>query len=101
MIPKATPERLHPTLCQRSLTNLRRGGAAARDPCNRTDPSATNWRFVDIYQQPGLVVSPGVVASPTLIKDSSHPVRLLVGDFSDEARVLATPGLPARESTQP
>ena len=35
------------------------------------------------------------VAVPTLIKEQPHPVRVLVGGFTDEERVLVALGLPA------
>jgi len=48
---------------------------------------------VDIYQQPEVVVSRGVLAVPTLFKELPLPVRVLIGDFTDEPRVLAALGL--------
>jgi circadian clock protein KaiB len=45
-------------------------------------------RIVDVHQDPALVISRGVLASPTLIKDSPPPRRVLVGDLSDTRRVL-------------
>jgi hypothetical protein len=42
-----------------------------------------------------VVVSRGVLAVPTVIKELPPPVRVFVGDFTDESRVLAAPGLPA------
>ena len=51
--------------------------------------------IVDIYQQPEVVFARGVLAVPTLIKELPLPVRVLIGDFTDESRVLATLGLPA------
>ena len=68
-----------------------------RDLCDRRCPAGYDLDIVDIYQQPALVVSCGVVAVPTLIKDLPHPVRRLVGDFTDEARVLAALDLPAAQ----
>jgi hypothetical protein len=41
-----------------------------------------------------MVVSRGVLAVPTLIKELPLPVRVLIGDFTDETRVPATLGLP-------
>jgi len=35
-----------------------------------------------------------VLAVPTLIKELPLPVRVLIGDFTDEPRVLAALGLP-------
>jgi circadian clock protein KaiB len=43
---------------------------------------------VDIYQQPALAKGEQIVAVPTLIKHLPPPLRRLIGDMSDEARVL-------------
>lgn len=64
-----------------------------RDLCDQHCPSGYDLEIVDIYQQPELVVSRGVLAVPTLIKDLPLPVRVLIGDFTDEPRVLAALGL--------
>lgn len=44
---------------------------------------------VDIYQQPELAREEQIVAAPTLIKKLPAPLRRLVGDLSDQDRVLA------------
>jgi circadian clock protein KaiB len=64
-----------------------------RDMCDRHSPSGYDLRVVDIYEQPAVVVSRGVLAVPTLIKELPLPVRVLIGDFTDEPRVLAALGL--------
>jgi len=45
--------------------------------------------IVDIYQQPLLARANQIIAAPTLIKRSPFPVRRLIGDMSNEAKVLA------------
>jgi len=65
-----------------------------RDLCDRHCPSGYDLKIVDIYQQPEVVASRGVLAVPTLIKERPLPVRVLIGDFTDEPRVLAALGLP-------
>jgi circadian clock protein KaiB len=90
-----TPERLLLTLfvsgaSPASVRAVRR----LRDLCDRHAPSGYDLKIVDIYQQPALVVSRGVLAVPTLIKELPLPVRVLIGDFTDESRVLAALGLP-------
>ena len=45
-------------------------------------------QVVDIYQQPELARTEQIVAVPTLIKKLPLPLRRLIGDMSDEARVL-------------
>jgi circadian clock protein KaiB len=71
-----------------------------RDVCDRHWPSGYELQIVDIYQQPELVVSRGVLAVPTLIKELPLPVQVLIGDFTDEPRVLAALGLLAPEKTE-
>jgi circadian clock protein KaiB len=66
-----------------------------RDMCDRHCPSGYDLKIVDIYEQPAVVVARGVLAVPTLIKELPLPVRVLIGDFTDEPRVLAALGLPA------
>jgi circadian clock protein KaiB len=66
-----------------------------RDICDRHCPDGYDLRVVDIYEEPGEVVSHGVLAVPTLIKELPLPVQVLIGDFTDEPRVLAALGLPA------
>ncbi len=43
---------------------------------------------IDLYQQPQLAKGEQIVAVPTLIKKLPPPLRRLVGDMSDTARVL-------------
>ena len=51
--------------------------------------------IVDIYQQPHLAEANQVVAAPTLLRLEPAPVRRIIGDLSDEARVLRGLGLSA------
>jgi circadian clock protein KaiB len=43
---------------------------------------------IDIYQQPELARQEQIVAAPTLIKKLPLPLRKLVGELSDQERVL-------------
>ena len=45
--------------------------------------------IIDIYQQPLLARSHQIIAAPTLIKRSPLPLRRLIGDMSNEAKVLS------------
>jgi circadian clock protein KaiB len=45
-------------------------------------------QVIDVYQQPELASSEQIVAVPTLIKKLPLPLRRLIGDMSDEERVL-------------
>jgi circadian clock protein KaiB len=46
-------------------------------------------QVVDVHKDPQLMSSYDLVAAPALIKESPQPKRMLVGDLSDTARVLA------------
>jgi circadian clock protein KaiB len=43
---------------------------------------------IDVYQQPELARDQQLIAAPTLIKQEPAPARRLVGDLSDEGKVL-------------
>lgn len=43
---------------------------------------------IDLYQQPHLAQGAQVVALPVLIKRLPEPLRAIVGDMSDSARVF-------------
>lgn len=53
---------------------------------------------VDVRSDPGLVVSAGIVAVPTLVREAPLPRRLVVGDLSDTPRVLRALDLPLLDS---
>ena len=44
---------------------------------------------IDIYQQPALAAENQIIAAPTLIKRLPLPLRRLVGDISNQERVLS------------
>jgi circadian clock protein KaiB len=50
-------------------------------------------QIIDVYQQPGLARLDQIVAIPTLIKKLPMPLRRLIGDMSDEERVLVGLGI--------
>lgn len=43
---------------------------------------------VDVYQHPEHVKAEQIVVTPTLVKQTPLPIRKLIGDLSDTARVL-------------
>lgn len=45
-------------------------------------------QVIDVYQQPELATREQIVAVPTLIKQLPLPLRRLIGDMSDEERIL-------------
>ena len=48
---------------------------------------------IDLYKNLPLARTDDVIAAPTLIKREPPPLRRLIGDMSDEARVLAGLGI--------
>jgi circadian clock protein KaiB len=96
-----TPERLLLTLFVSGTSPASaRAERRLRDMCERNSPSGYDLKIVDIYEQPEVVVSRGVLAVPTLIKELPLPVRVLIGDFTDEPRVLNALGLHTRPWTE-
>ena len=90
-----TPVRLQLTLFVSGASPASsRAARRLRDLCDQHFPSGYDLEIVDIYQQPEMVASRGVLAVPTLFKELPLPVRVLIGDFTDEPRVLAALGLP-------
>jgi len=73
----------------RSVQAVRR----LRALCDRHAAAGYDLEIVDIYQQPENVLARGVLAVPTLIKELPLPIQVLIGDFTDEPRVLAALGL--------
>ncbi len=46
--------------------------------------------IIDTEKEPGRALRDGIVVTPTLVKLSPEPKWSIVGDLSDEARVLAS-----------
>jgi circadian clock protein KaiB len=49
--------------------------------------------IVDISQQPSLARQEQIIATPTLVKLTPRPKKIMVGDFSQTAKLLAGLGL--------
>ncbi len=65
----------------RSIENLRK-------LCEKYLKGQFDLEIIDIYQQPALAAEGQIIAAPTLIKTMPLPLRRLVGDFSDQNRVV-------------
>ena len=65
----------------KSIENLKR-------LCERYLKGRYELEVIDIYQQPALASENQIIAAPTLIKKLPLPLRRLVGDFSDQDRVV-------------
>jgi circadian clock protein KaiB len=57
--------------------------------CERHLRGRYEIEVIDIYQQPALAAENQIIAAPTLIKRMPLPLRRLVGDFSNQERVLS------------
>ena len=66
---------------QRAVENLQR-------ICAEHLPRDVELEVIDIYQQPALAELNQVVAAPMLLKLRPLPVRRIIGDLSETARVL-------------
>ena len=64
--------------------------------CKNHLPDNHQIEIVDLLEDPRRVLSDHVVATPTLIKLSPAPVRKIIGDLGEEAKVLLALGLQQR-----
>jgi circadian clock protein KaiB len=65
----------------KSVENLKR-------LCDKYLKDRYELEVIDIYQQPAMASENQIIAAPTLIKRLPLPLRRLVGDFSNQDRVL-------------
>ena len=56
---------------------------------------------IDIYQQPASARENQVVAAPTLVKLLPPPLRRMIGDFSNEERILVGLDLTSDKTDKP
>lgn len=70
----------------RAISNL-------KNICNKYIPDEYELEVVDIYQQIERAFEDQLVALPLLIKRSPGVVRRLIGDMSDEKKVLKGLGI--------
>jgi circadian clock protein KaiB len=64
--------------------------------CKNHLPDNHQIEIVDLLQYPRRVLSDHILATPTLIKLSPAPVRKIIGDLGEEAKVLLALGLQRR-----
>jgi circadian clock protein KaiB len=65
-----------------------RAVANARQLCELHLAGRYHLAVVDIHDDPAAVISGRVLATPTLVKTAPPPVRKVVGDLSETAKVL-------------
>ncbi len=63
--------------------------ASVRALCDEHLAGRCTLEVVDVHRDASMMSAHDVVAAPTLIKEQPLPKRMLVGDLSDTARVLA------------
>ena len=64
--------------------------------CEENLAGRYDLEVIDIYQHPEHVRAEQIIVTPTLVKQFPPPVRKLIGDLSDTARVLAALDIVAR-----
>jgi circadian clock protein KaiB len=72
---------------------------AVRRLCDEELDGHVDLEVIDVLQQPALVVSDQVIAVPTLVKRLPGPLRRIVGDLSDSARLRLGLDLAAVEAS--
>ena len=66
-----------------------------RQICDRHLRGRHDLEVVDLYEHPEAAAEENVFAAPTLVKLRPGPLRRVIGDLSDRARVLVSLGLRA------
>lgn len=66
----------------RAIENMRR-------ICEENLRGQYDMQVIDIYQHPEATRDLQILATPTLVKVLPEPLRRIIGDLSDEERVLA------------
>ena len=77
---------------QRAIANL-------TEICEQQLHGRYPLEVVDVYQRPQLAADEQIVAAPTLVRLLPEPVARVVGDLSDETRVLVGLDLRPRPAT--
>jgi circadian clock protein KaiB len=65
----------------------------ARHICDTLLKNRHALEVVDLYEHPEAAARDDIIAAPTLIKLQPGPLRRVIGDLSDRARVLASLGI--------
>jgi circadian clock protein KaiB len=56
--------------------------------CERYLSGRYELTVIDLYLQPEMARKAQIVVAPTLVKQSPSPVRLFIGDMTDETKLL-------------
>ncbi len=71
----------HTPRSEQAIRNLQR-------MCEQNIPFECEIVIVDVLEQPKLAEEARVLATPTLVKESPHPIRRIIGDLSNADKVL-------------
>lgn len=69
--------------------------------CEEHLPGRHELKIIDVYQQPALAQEEQILATPTLVKRLPEPLRRMIGDMSDEGRVLVAMGVKLPSELEP
>jgi circadian clock protein KaiB len=61
---------------------------AVRELCEEHLSGRYRLEIIDLYQHPELAREREVLAAPTLVKELPEPLRRLIGDMTDQQRLL-------------
>lgn len=75
--------------------------ANVRALCDEHLAGRHTLEVIDVHRDASMMSAHDVVAAPTLIKERPLPKRMLVGDLSDTARVLAALDIRPAEAIPP
>ena len=78
---------------QRAIENIRR-------LCEEHLAGRYELQIIDIYQQPALAQDAQIIAAPTLVKKLPPPLRQIIGDMSEDGRVLVALGIATPENPE-
>ncbi|HET7710543.1 MAG TPA: circadian clock KaiB family protein [Thermoanaerobaculia bacterium] len=76
----------------RAIENIRR-------ICDRFLKDRFELTVIDLFAEPARAREEEVVAAPMLVRISPRPLRRLIGDLSDERRVLLALGIPQPDAS--
>jgi len=71
--------------------------------CKKVTSDTYSLEIVDTLKNPVRAEKAGVIATPTLVKESPLPVKRIIGDLSSEEKILSSldfPPVPERDSTE-
>jgi circadian clock protein KaiB len=61
--------------------------------CENALPDAYELTIIDVLEQPALAEENKIIATPTLIKEWPLPVRRVLGDLSDQEKLMEALGI--------